>query len=103
LIGRYLRDLDADYHAYFFGAPRIYWSFGTMNFLAPSVPGEDVVEPLISQPDFVDEGRKAVFVFLPERAGEAVWVQEAYPDGTLRQVRDRDGSLRFVTYEVEPQ
>jgi hypothetical protein len=115
LMGRYLRDLDrhsdgaqtADgWRAYFFGAPRIYWSFGTMSFLAPGVSGEDVVEPITGdleqhQLSFVDEGQKAVFLFLPERVDEAVWVQEAYPGGTLREVHSADGRLQFEAYEVE--
>ncbi|MGD8398365.1 MAG: glycosyltransferase family 39 protein, partial [Anaerolineae bacterium] len=73
MIGYYLRDLvqhGEDYHVYFFGAPQIYWSFGTMTFLAPSVTGEDVVEPLRAPPDFVQAGGDALFVLLPHRAGE---------------------------------
>jgi hypothetical protein len=121
LIGRYLRDLDRHsdgaqtangWRAYFFGAPRIYWSFGTMSFLAPGVPGEDVVEPITGdlhqrQPTFVEEGQKAVFLFLPERVDEARWVQEAYPGGTLREVHSSNPELvegrrlQFVAYEVE--
>jgi 4-amino-4-deoxy-L-arabinose transferase-like glycosyltransferase len=100
MIGHYLHDLDGGYRAYFFGAPRIYWSFGTMAFLAPNVPGQDVVEPLAALPDFVDQGRSAVFIFLPERSGELAWVQQAYPGGTRREFRDAGGNVRFTVYEV---
>jgi hypothetical protein len=121
LIGRYLRDLDRHsdgaqtnngWRAYFFGAPRIYWSFGTMSFLAPGVPGEDVVEPITEslrqrQPAFLGEGQKSVFLFLPERVDEARWIQEAYPGGTLRKVYRSNPDLaegrrlEFKAYEVE--
>jgi 4-amino-4-deoxy-L-arabinose transferase-like glycosyltransferase len=100
MIGHYLHDLDGDYDVYFFGAPRIYWSFGTMAFLAPRLSARDVVEPLAAPPDFVDTGRSAVFIFLPERSGELAWVQQAYPDGTLREFRDAEGGLRFIAYQV---
>jgi 4-amino-4-deoxy-L-arabinose transferase-like glycosyltransferase len=102
MIGHYLHDLDDDYRAYFFGAPRIYWNFGTMPFLAPDVPGEDVSEPLSAPPDFVDADHAAVFVFLPDRAGELAWVQQAFPDGCQREFYDGTGQLRFIAYEVQP-
>jgi 4-amino-4-deoxy-L-arabinose transferase-like glycosyltransferase len=105
MMGHYLRELEGDYQAYLFGAPSIYWSFGTMSFLAPRVQGKDVVEPLDSPPDFVDEtagtaGLGTVFLFLPERSGELVWVQQAFPDGQLREFYDGKGRLRFLTYET---
>lgn len=102
MIGHYLHDLDGDYRAYFFGAPRIYWNFGTMPFLAPDVPGEDVLQPLSAPPDFVDRDQAAVFVFLPDRTGELAWVQQALPDGRQREFYDPAGQLRFTAYEVQP-
>jgi hypothetical protein len=100
MIGRSLQDLDGEYRAYLIGAPRIYWAFGTMAFLAPEVPGQDVVEPLDAPPDFVEEGRGAVFIFLPERVGELDWVRQAFPDGRLWEYRDARGKLRFTAYQV---
>jgi hypothetical protein len=77
-----------------------------MTFLAPNIPGRDVVEPLESAPDFVDEatlkqtGGGAVFIFLPERAGELSWVQQAFPDGQVQGFYDTDRRLRFTIYQV---
>lgn len=102
MIGHYLRGLDPGTRAYFFGAPRIYWAFGTMEFLAPDVPGKDVLEPLQAPPGFVDSAQGAVWVFLPERAGELAWAQQAFPDGHLRQYYDAGGRLRFMAYELSP-
>ena len=100
MIGRALQDLDGEYRAYLFGPPRIYWKFGTMDFLAPDVPGQDVAEPLDAPPDFVEEGRGAVFIFLPERVGELEWVRQAFPGGRLREFRDAKGESRFTIYQV---
>jgi 4-amino-4-deoxy-L-arabinose transferase-like glycosyltransferase len=103
MIAHHLRQLDGDSQAYLFGAPRLYWSFGTMNFLAPEIPGFDVLEPLGAAPDFVDRTQAAVFIFLPERAGELAWVAEAFPDGETREFYDTDGELRFIRHLWVPQ
>lgn len=109
LIGRYLRTQDEDVYVYLFGAPRIYWNFGTMEFLAPSVEGQDVIEPLQGPPDIVDgeaaaapgaTSRSVMFVFLPERIGELELVRQALPGGRLQEVHDAWGSLRFTVYKV---
>jgi len=71
-----------------------------MDFLAPDVPGQDVAEPLDAPPDFVEEGRGAVFIFLPERVGELEWVRQAFPGGRLREFRDAKGESRFTIYQV---
>jgi 4-amino-4-deoxy-L-arabinose transferase-like glycosyltransferase len=105
MMGHYLRELEGERQAYLFGAPRIYWKFGTMPFMAPQVQGVDVVEPLDGLPDVAGgiagtAGPGAVFLFLPERSGELVWVQQAFPGGSLREFDDRAGRLRFVAYEA---
>ncbi len=102
MMGRYLADLEGDYTAYLLGAPRLYWRFGTMMFLAPDVPGQDVVEPLTVPPDFVDPSRGAVFLLLPERASELAWIEQAYPAGKASEFHDSRGDLRFLAYEVAP-
>lgn len=100
MIGHYLRDLDQQSRVYFFGAPRIYWNFGTMSFIAPNVPGQDVIDPLNAPPRFIDASRDAIFLFLPERREELAWVRQAFPDGKIREFLDTRGTVRFVIYEV---
>jgi hypothetical protein len=105
MMGHYLRDLEGNTDAYLFGAPNIYWRFGTMPFIAPQVRGIDVVEPLDGPPEFAagiadTPGQGPVFLFLPERSGELVWVQQAFPGGKLLEFKDRGGRLRFVAYEA---
>lgn len=106
MVAYYLRDQNTGTQVYLFGAPRIYWSFGTMGFLAPQVSGRDVVQPLTSPPDFADEaaaaaaGRGVVFVFLPERVEELFWIQQAFPDGQVDEFYDAWGRLRFTAYTL---
>lgn len=103
MMGYALRELPPGTCVYFFGAPRMYWSFGTMGFMAPQVEGLDVNDPLTdlaaaaSLPP-AEDGRPIAFFFLPERSGELTWVQTAFPDGQVREVRDGQGQLRFITY-----
>ena len=94
MMGHYLHGLEGDYTAYFFGAPRIYWRFGTMGFLAPDVAGQDVLEPLKNAPTFVDEDRQSIFVSLPERVDELEWVRTAYPGGEVAEFHDQEGVLQ---------
>jgi hypothetical protein len=102
MIGHYLQELGEGEQVYFFGAPQIYWKFGTMTFLAPDALGQDVVEPVDAPPEFEEISHGAVFIFLPERGDELAWVQQAYPDGRSREVRDAEGELRFTAYQLEP-
>jgi len=99
-MGRYLRALGPEYRCYFFGAPRMYYSFATIPFLAQGVEGMDVVEPLKQEPDFVQSDRVPVFIFLPERKGELAYVRRVYPSGLLREFRNERGQLLFISYEA---
>ena len=104
MMGHYLRDLKDEWNAYIFGAPRLYWNFGTMPFMAPRVQGTDVVEPLEGPPDFLDEADGpvdggTVFLFLPERSEELNWVQQALPGGQIREFYDASGVLEFIAYQ----
>ena len=102
MIGHYLQGQAPGTQVYFLGAPRIYWGFGTMGFLAPQVEGRDIEQPLSGPPDLPNADRGAVFVFLPDRAGELAWVQAALPNGRAREFYDDRERLRFVAYEASP-
>lgn len=102
MMGYYLRDLGGDVQVYLLGAPSIYWSFGTMGFLAPQASGQDIVDPLTTSPDLELWGQPAVFVLLPEREGELAWIRQSFPDGREQALRDSAGRLRFIAYEIEP-
>ncbi len=100
-MGKYLRVLGPSYRCYFFGAPRMYYGFATIPFLAPGVQGTDVTQPLKSEAELKTSPGPAVFVFLPERRGEMEIVLRIYPEGLLREFRDQKGQILFIAYEVE--
>ena len=60
--------------------------------------GQDVVEPLTAPPT-LDAGRPSVYLFLPERAAELAFVQQALPGGRVLEFHDPAGQLRFIAYE----
>jgi len=101
-LGHYLRDHPADRIVYFCGAPRLYFDFGSIGYLAPTARGMDVREPLNGPPDFVDPTYQALFVFVPERLAERVWVEERYPGGTWQILPDHLGQMMLALYEVHP-
>jgi hypothetical protein len=106
MIGRTLRRFDEGDRVYLFAAPRIYWSFGTMAFLAPKVSGQDVVEPLSAPPELdaaaaaLAAGHDLAFIFIPERSADLIWVQQAFPEGQIQGFYDTHGKLRFTVYQV---
>lgn len=102
-VAYYLRDHEIpEQKVYFFGLPRMgYSSFATIQFLAPQMEGEDVIDELESPPDWSLEG-PTLFVFLPERLSELEHVRVGYPDGLYRESLSDQGPMLFAAYEVVP-
>ena len=102
-VAYYLRDHEIpEQKVYFFGFPRMgYFSLATIQFLAPRMDGEDVIEPLSAPPDWGLEG-PTLFLFLPERLPELDWVRMRYPDGRYREFFSDKGTMLFAAYEVVP-
>lgn len=103
-MGRYLAAQPDRVHVYFFGAPRIYFKFPTITFLAPTATGEDILEPITSPdelPEMPDD-RRPVFIFLPERQEELEVVQERFPEGEVERVSRPSGDEGlFLSYEPD--
>lgn len=88
-LGQYAHEeLGPDWQIFFFGAPEMYVGFGSIPYLAPEVPRQDVLEPLMAPPDWnpAAQGKHAAFVFLPARRGELALVQQAFPGGVVEDV-----------------
>ncbi len=81
-------ELGPDWQIFFFGPPRMYIGFGSIPYLAPDVPGQDIHEPITEPPDWnlAELDRHVLFVFLPERLNELELVKQAFPGGELREV-----------------
>lgn len=100
-VAHYLRDHPGGAQdVYFLGHPRMrYASHSTVPYLAPDMNGRDLQEPLRTPPEgalFQD----TIFIFLPERGGELMLVEEAYPHGRVQEFRHPRHGLLFVSYEV---
>lgn len=85
---------------YFFGFPRMgYYSLSTIPYLAETMRGQDVVDPL-GEPPLWSTDEPSLFIFLPERAGELRFVKETFPEGEERPFVGRDGMPLFTAYEI---
>ena len=99
-VAYYLDEQDPTPDVYFFGFPRMgYGSLSTIAYLVPNVQAEDVLEPLSTPPSW-RLNQPTVFIFLPERVAELDYVRTAYPDGKYREMKQRNGDLLFLSYEV---
>lgn len=97
-VARFLQEQGGPREVYFFGPPRMgYYSHGTIEYLVPEATGYDVSEPLASLPTWVLT-RPTTFIFLPERLGERVLVQSAYPGGTAYTGRSPTGVPLYYAY-----
>jgi hypothetical protein len=88
---------------YFFGPGRMFYSFGTISYLAPEVEGVDVMAPLTAPPPptFVAPDRFPVFVFLPERSAELDLVRRTFPGGRVSEIPSPTRSAPlFIVYRL---
>jgi 4-amino-4-deoxy-L-arabinose transferase-like glycosyltransferase len=99
-VAHYLDEQDPEGEAYFFGFPRMgYYSLSTVPYLVPDVKANDILDPLTANPDW-QLSNPTTFIFLPEREGESQFVEDAYPRGVKRHVRNEEGTLLFIAYEA---
>jgi hypothetical protein len=96
-------DQNAQPFVYFYGPPFMYYDFGTLTFMARSVPGVSV-PPRDQDPDFqTPVTGPTLFVVLRERLDELAAIQTRYPNGQLREFHsEADERLLFVVYELLP-
>jgi hypothetical protein len=90
---------------YLAGAPYMVWNFPTFPFLFVGVEGHDIHGLFTAPPpaDFVPLDQGVVFIFVPERSQEVVFLAEAFPSGELTEVRrPSDGQLLATLYIVPP-
>jgi 4-amino-4-deoxy-L-arabinose transferase-like glycosyltransferase len=100
-IVKYLLAQPHDFKAYFFGPPFDYLTHGTIAFMVPHLNGMDVLKPIHGPPDFVDRSLPAIFLFIPPRQNEFVFVQQAFPNGKRIDYHRTNGQLLFFAYEVQ--
>jgi hypothetical protein len=80
---------------YFFGPPRLYWSFGTLAFMLRGFPGRDVT----LEEEIPNIAGPARFALVPERLGQLEAIQQRYAGGTTTYLRGRQGQLLMAVYD----
>ena len=102
-MAHYLNTLEGDWAAYFYGPPNMYVGFPTIPLLVQDfheginlfdVPPDAPTLPLSPAPN-------QVFIFLPERFGEAAAVQSQFPGGQLHTFSGFHADPLFHVYEVQ--
>ncbi len=99
-----LNELSDTHYAFFFGPPAMYWGFATIPYMAPDMPGQDVIEQLQTPlpPAMLPPGRDALFIFLPHRLSEMALVQQAFPGGEVREIYSEVDDLWLATLYIAP-
>jgi 4-amino-4-deoxy-L-arabinose transferase-like glycosyltransferase len=103
-IGEYIRRQPDAVYVYFFGPPRMFVGNGTIRFIGKDTPGIDLVDPLVA-PEALPpppDGRRPIFIFLPERASEMAVVERRFPGGTRYQA-DAQVEQATLFYSYEPK
>jgi len=102
---RLMASLGPGYVTYFFGTTLMPLSAfdASVSFLAPEAEWVDVLESPPADWGFVQKGRGALFVVIPERERDLPLLRARFPGGEERQVLGRRGEVVFTTYRIDPE
>ncbi|MGQ9826645.1 MAG: glycosyltransferase family 39 protein [Roseiflexus sp.] len=100
-VAHFINDQSTPVYVYLFAPPRIYLGNGSIRFIARDLQGRDILEP-VTDPEQImppPEGRRPLFIFLPEREAELAVVAQRFPGGvTLRFQGEREPGTLFLAY-----
>ncbi|HTP10685.1 MAG TPA: glycosyltransferase family 39 protein, partial [Anaerolineae bacterium] len=104
-LARFARDnLDDRWQLVMVGAPYLYSNFGTLQYLLPTMPRSDLVEPLTKalDPAQYPPDQNLAFVFLEPRYGDFYFVRLAFPNGLLDTIAmpNNPEEVAFYVYRV---
>lgn len=102
LAGYLNENLEPERPWLFLGPPFLYSGFATLPYLAPAAPGIDVLETLTAPSDLdalVTGDAPPLFVAIPLREAELLWVEQAFPGGRREVVTDDQGVPLFLVYD----
>jgi len=98
-LGKFLQTQPVDTQVVFFGQPRMgYYSIPSTQFLAPNIPGLDMIEPWGSPNNPQPDSKRLVFVFLPQNSAEIPRVQANYPGGKLFEEKAYSNNTLYYYY-----
>lgn len=88
-------------YVYMFTPPRIFFGNGTIRFVAAGIEGMDVRDPVTDPAQIMPppEGKRPLFIFLPEREAELAVVQQRFPGGTIERFQGEwEPVVLFIAY-----
>lgn len=96
-IGYDLAEQATDTTLIMLGAPRIYSDISPLLFLTPDYARQDIYDILNAPPTDLPANTRLMFAVLPERASDLVFIQQAFPNGQLKERRaeNRDDVLYY--------
>jgi 4-amino-4-deoxy-L-arabinose transferase-like glycosyltransferase len=101
VLARHLNRNESDYPVFLYGAPFLYWDFGTLRFMARDIEAVDVPPSGEGERPSPEVTRGARMVFHPQRVDELDGVRLTSPGGTEHWVRSSaDGRLLYAMYEI---
>ena len=103
-LGEYLALQSTSTTVYFYGAPVVYTSFPTLQYLAPDfIPDDNFIEVLPEQattPHLTHTGSRH-YIVLPEREAELQAIQTAYPNGRIQPMNGQHATPLFTIYVID--
>ena len=100
-LAHYVNAQPAPVYVYMFTPPRIYLGNGSIRFIAAGIEGMDVRDPLTDPSQIMPppDGRRPLFIFLPEREAELALVQQRFPGGTVERFQGEwESVVLFIAY-----
>lgn len=100
-LSHYANAQPAPVYLYMFTPPRIFFGNGTIRFVAAGIEGIDVNEPVTDPAQIMPppDGKRPLFIFLPEREAELALVQQRFPGGTVERFQGEwEPVVLFIAY-----
>jgi hypothetical protein len=94
---------DSNQQVVFLGPPTMYIGFGTIPYLdRRAAQGIDVHNVITAPPTNESlglmQGKEPIFFILPGRVSEIDWLEQGYPGGERREIKDFDGGTLYWMY-----
>ena len=91
-----------DYRAYLLGAPNLFVNYGTIRFLAFATEKYDLAAPDQLAPMLAQAGgsKGALVLALPNHLADLQQIQQQFPNGTLAEHKDAQGTVLYATYRI---
>lgn len=100
-LSHYAKAQPVPVYVYMFTPPRIFFGNGTIRFVAAGIEGMDVHDPVTDPAQIMPppDGKRPLFIFLPEREAELAVVQQRFPGGTVERFQGEwESVVLFIAY-----